>query len=84
MAKKSGNLVDDVLAKLPRKGTTPWHLQLSPELLAEVEDIRSRFWAGEFPRATKTGMAHALSKSLRDRGVDIGFRGVEKWLQRDA
>jgi hypothetical protein len=80
MAKRAP-LMDDVLANLPKKGTTPWHLKLPPDLMAELQQVKAAFEAGAMPKATRTGLAFALSKSLKARGIDIGHRGVEAWLQ---
>jgi hypothetical protein len=80
MAKRAP-LMDDVLANLPKKGTTPWHLKLPPDLLDELRQVKAAFEAGAMPKATRTGLAFALSKSLKARGIDIGHRGVEAWLQ---
>jgi hypothetical protein len=80
MGKTKTSLLDDVVANLPRKGQAPWHTTIAPELLAELEEIKARFLAGQIPAATKTGLATALSKSLKARGITVGHRGVESWL----
>jgi hypothetical protein len=74
-------LIDDVLANLPKKGTVPWHGKLPPDLMAELQQVKAAFDAGTMGKATKTGLAFAISKSLKARGIDIGHRGVEAWLQ---
>ena len=74
-------LMDDVLAHLPKKGTAPWYSKLPPDLLAELQQVKAAFEAGTIGKATKTGLAFAISKSLKARGIDIGHRGVEQWLQ---
>ena len=80
MGKPKTSLLEDVVANLPRKGQQPWHTTIPAELLQELEQVRARFLAGEIPSATKTGLATALAKSLKSRGVEIGHRGVESWL----
>jgi hypothetical protein len=80
MAKRAP-LMDDVLANLPKKGTTPWHQKLPADLLDELRQVKAAFEEGAMPKATRTGLAFALSKSLKARGIDIGHRGVEQWLQ---
>jgi len=80
MGKPKSTLLEDVVANLPRKGQHPWHTTLPAELLEELEHVRERFQAGEIPGATKTGLATALAKSLKSRGIAIGHRGVESWL----
>ena len=80
MGKPRNSLLEDVVANLPRKGQAPWHTMIPPELLEELEALRRQFLAGEIPRATKTGFAAAIAKSLKTRGVEIGHRGVESWL----
>lgn len=80
MPKQTTSLLDDVVANLPKKGPASWHETLPPALAEELEQVRQRFVAGEIHGATKTGLAAALSKSLKARGIDIGHRGVESWL----
>ena len=52
------------------------------DLLAELEEVRRQYRSGEL-RGTKTGTATALAKALQARGIDIGQKGVEKWLIAD-
>lgn len=80
MPKPKTSLLEDVVANLPTKGQAPWHTTIPADLLEELEAVRQRFLAGEIPRATKTGFAAAISKSLKARGIEIGHRGVEAWL----
>ena len=47
-------LLDDVLANLPQRTRTSFADVLPPEILAELEEIRSEFRAGRIA-ATKTG-----------------------------
>ena len=69
------------MRRVPKKGAVPWHQALDAETQAELEGIRTRFWRGELGRATKTGLAHAVSESLIERGVHIGYAGVLRWLE---
>lgn len=81
MAKRT-TLLDEVLKRIPKKGFSPWHQRIPQDMLVEIESIRSAFWSGQLPaRTTLTGLSHALSKSLQERGVDIGHSGVKKWLE---
>jgi hypothetical protein len=82
MSTKRSSLLTDVLSSLPVKGFAPWHKLLPEDLQREIEDIRTQFREGKLPpRTTKTGLAQALSKSLKARDVDIGYAGVLRWLE---
>lgn len=79
---KSRTLLEEVRALLPKKGQKPWHERTDPELRKELEAIKADFLAGKMgPGVTKTGLSTALAKSLKDRGMEIGFSGVQRWLQ---
>lgn len=79
---KKRTLMDEVLERIPKKGFKPWNERIPPDLLAELEALRAAFWAGQMPtRTTRTGLSYAISKSLQERGVDIGHSGVKKWLE---
>lgn len=81
MAKKAA-LLDEILARMPRKGTPPWYETLEPALLEELLAIRANFHAGRMgANVTKTGLARAISQSLESRGVTIGPAGVQRWLE---
>jgi hypothetical protein len=79
---KSTKLLEDVQGLLPKKGFKPWHEKVPADLLAELEEVRRQYRSGALG-GTKTGTATALSKALQARGIDIGQRGVEKWLVAD-
>jgi len=77
----AGNLLDDVLVHLPIKGCAPWYTLLPEDLSTELHAIRAAFRAGKLPpRTTRTGLAHAISKSLKARKINIGHAGVNRWL----
>lgn len=79
MAKRS--LMDDIRQHLPRKGVAPWFTTIDADLQAELESIRADFHAGRLgPGVTKTGLSHAVAKSLQQRGIQIGHSGVQRWL----
>lgn len=80
MAKQK--LIDQVRQAMPKKGQPPWYTLVSPDLLAELKEVVESFKAGEL-KGSKTGLAYALSKSLEARGVTIGVRGVQSWLERN-
>jgi hypothetical protein len=74
-------LLDDVLVHLPTKGCAPWHTTLPDDIAAELREIRAAFRAGKLPpHTTRTGLAHAISKSLKSRKINIGHAGVGRWL----
>ena len=72
-------LLDDVLANLPQRTRTSFADVLPPEILAELEEIRSEFRAGRIA-ATKTGLGKAISKSLATRGINAHQGTVTRWL----
>ena len=72
-------LLDDVLANLPQRTRTSFADVLPPEILAELEEIRSEFRAGRIS-ATKTGLGKAISKSLATRGINAHQGTVTRWL----
>lgn len=72
-------LLDDVLANLPQRTRTSFADVLPPEILAELEEIRSEFRAGRIT-ATKTGLGKAIAKSLATRGINAHQTTVTRWL----
>ena len=72
-------LLDDVLTNLPRRTRQSFADVLPPEILAELEEIRSEFRAGRIT-ATKTGLGKAISKSLATRGINAHQGTVTRWL----
>lgn len=72
-------LLDDVLANLPQRTRTSFADVLPPEILAELEEIRSEFRAGRIT-ATKTGLGKAISKSLATRGINAHQGTVTRWI----
>ena len=79
-----GKLLDEVAKALPKKGQQPWHTVIDPALLKELEAVKKAFRTndGTLPaHTTKTGLAFALAKSLKARGIDIGRSGVQRWLE---
>jgi hypothetical protein len=72
-------LLDDVLKNLPRQSRQSFADVLPPDLLAEVEEIRSEFRAGRI-HATKTGLGKALSATLAARGINAHPVTVSRWL----
>jgi hypothetical protein len=81
MSTKRASLLHDVIGSLPSKGSPAWYTLVPTDLHDELIEIRTQFRSGKLPpKTTKTGLAHALSKSLKARGVDIGHAGVLRWL----
>jgi|GEM_PF-3893797 len=72
-------LLDDVLKNLPRRTRQSFADVLPPEILKELEEIRSEFHAGRIS-ATKTGLAKAIAKTLSDRGISAHSSTVTRWL----
>jgi hypothetical protein len=75
-------LLDDVQAGLnDRKGTLTWFELLPPEVAKEVAAIKAAWRDGTLV-TTKTALGHSLSKALTARGIEIGYAGVIRWLER--
>ena len=75
------SLIEEVSGFLPKKkGLAPWHETLPPDLRKECEQVKAAWKAGKM--GTKTGLANALSRSLKLRGIEIGCFGVTKWLEK--
>lgn len=72
-------LLEDVLTNLPRRTRQSFADVLPPEILKELEEIRSEFRAGRIS-ATKTGLAKAIAKTLADRGINAHSSTVTRWL----
>ena len=84
MPKAGGSLMSEVVAGLPRRGPAQWQTLIAGDLAQELEQIKRQFVAGKIPNATRTGLAMALAKSLKARGIQIGFRGVDAWLKQPS
>jgi len=81
MAKRQ-SLLDEVKNSLTvRHGFLPWHEQLDARLRAEVDAVKASFHAGELD-TKKTTLARRLAAVLASRGVQIGFQGVLRWLEK--
>jgi hypothetical protein len=78
---KTPRLIDQVRESMPKKGMAPWYTQISPALAAELEEVVKSFKAGKI-KGSKTGLANSIAKALQSRGIPIGLRGVQSWLER--
>jgi hypothetical protein len=76
---KRSTLVDDVLANLPRRHRRDFASGIPPDLLSELEVIRSDFLAGNIA-ATRTALAKAISRTLAARGIEYHPVTVSRWL----
>ena len=75
------SLLDEVENNIPKsKGFAPWYEKLPDDIREECEQIKAAWQAGRL--GTKTGLANALSRSLKSRGIGIGCSGVIKWLEK--
>lgn len=81
MAKKP--LLAEVLANVNVPNRHPsWLDKLTPELLAEVEDIRTQYAEGSLGSVDSTTLARAITKSLQARGVTMPqHKQVQRWLR---
>jgi hypothetical protein len=78
---KARSLIEDVAGDLPRrKGFRPWYETLPADISEECVAIKAAWKEGRM--GTKTGLARALSKNLRARGIEIGQLGVIRWLEK--
>jgi hypothetical protein len=78
---KTKNIVDEVIDSLPkRRGFAPWYENLPADVLEQCNTVKSLLKEGRV--GTKTAVAHRLSSSLKARGIDIGYPGVLKWLEK--
>ena len=76
-------LLADVLANVkPPQRHTSWLDRLTPELLAEVEEIRTQLAEGSLGTVDATTVARALVQSLEARGVTMPqHKQVQRWLR---
>lgn len=75
------SIVDEVLESLPkRRGFSPWYENLPDDVREECDTIKRLLHEGK--AGTKTAISHRLSRSLKARGIDIGYAGVLKWLEK--
>lgn len=75
-------LVDTIATEIPSKGPKPLIERLSPDLFAELCEVRDawRSRTGAYAKATKTSLGELIAKHLKDRGVVIGAHAVQRWL----
>jgi hypothetical protein len=80
MADKS--LRDRIVAKIParRTGFQPWYERTPPDVMAELEQLRAAWRAGEI-ESPKITLARAISQTLAEMGVIVGPQGVVHWLR---
>lgn len=79
---KAPSLIDEIVSLVPpQQGREkPWQDKLPGEVRAELEGLKAKFLGGEI-KGTKSGMARAISETLKRRGIyTIGPQGVLKWL----
>ena len=76
-------LLTDVLANVTLPNRHPsWLDRLTPELLAEVEEIRTQYAEGSLGSVDSTSLARAITKSLEARGVTMPqHKQVQRWLR---
>jgi hypothetical protein len=79
---KAKTLLDDVRAGLKdRKGTLTWFELLPPDVAEEVSSVKAAWRDGSLA-TTKTALAHSLAKVLSTRGIEIGYAGIIRWLEK--
>jgi hypothetical protein len=81
MAKaKPGSIADELRGFLPSKRRATWEHRLPADVREELEAVRADFYAGKID-ASRTGLAHALSKTLTARGLSVCPHTVARWLE---
>ena len=65
-----------------QSGFLPWHKRIDAKTLAELEELRTAWRAGEIESPKRT-LAKAISTVIRDVGIDVGPQGVIAWLDLD-
>ena len=81
MAKRV-SLLDEVKEGLATKPGFPcWSEKVTEPLRSELEAVKQAFRAGELA-GKKTTLARRLASALQERGIDIGFQGVLRWLEK--
>ncbi len=67
-----------------KPGSRPWHERLSPEHLAELEELRAEWRAGRLGSQLKPVASEVVAYLHANQISDIGIQGVIKWLgQKD-
>jgi hypothetical protein len=67
-----------------KPGIRPWHERLSPEHLAELEELRGEWRVGRLGSQLKPVAVEVVAYLHANQISDIGVQGVIKWLgQRD-
>lgn len=77
-------LLDAVVASLPRTyhGIGLWIDNITGDDRLELDEIKRQYRAGMIKTPRRT-LAKVISQQLAKRGIyQIGFSGVETWLQR--
>lgn len=76
-------LRDKIVGMIPtrRQGHMAWHERVDAKTLAELEDLRASWRAGEI-ESPKLTLAKAISTVVRELGVDVGPQGVVAWLDK--
>jgi hypothetical protein len=72
------------MAAIPTKqpGKIRWDETLPPDVLKELEEIRTLWKSGQLSSPKRT-LARAISNQMRERGLArVGPEGVEGWLDR--
>lgn len=76
------SLVSDVLARVkPTESRAGWWKKMPPDVLAELEQLRARFHAGELGSMQKTALGRAIVEVATDRGLFVPrLKQVLEWL----
>jgi hypothetical protein len=82
---KTSNLAEAIFSRAAntRHGSVPWYLKVSPEVLAELEQIRADWESGR-TGLQKRAVARAIMAEMQSRGLPVcGIQGIEGWLDRE-
>jgi hypothetical protein len=78
----SADIIASIRAEIPpaSQRSRPWHQRVPAEHADTVRAIHDAWHDGLFG-TRRYPAARAISKRLRDLGIDIGEQGVIAWLQ---
>lgn len=81
MGKSAQSLLSDVVAILPSRSRKGLVDSFPEDIVREMKVVKEAFVSGQI-QATKSGLAVAMSKSLRSRGITISECTVVRWLEK--
>lgn len=81
---KASSAVSEIAALIAKSNRSlPWWDRVSPEIAAALPGVLEGWRNGTFGPHRKPA-AKAIAAWLQREGVQIGFQGVQIWLERNA